>query len=301
MNPQTADHPKIIILAGGSSSRMRRRLSVYEKLPPGLQREALEKSKSMIGVGASARPFLDYLLYNIQTAGYREVVIIIGEGDTTIHRYYAENGHAGEFPDLRLAYVAQRIPAGRQKPLGTADALYCAMVAFESWRDTKFTVCNSDNLYSVEALRLLLFDSHANAMIDYDRNALMFDAERISQFSVIEKDRHGYLTDIVEKPSSEQMKNAGGSTGRIGVSMNVFRFSYDDIFPYLSSVPLHPVRNEKELPIAVKLMIQDHPQSVFTIPLSEHVIDLTTPNDIPAVQEYLKLMYPHFTLSPGKK
>ncbi|MEK9137843.1 MAG: hypothetical protein AAB393_12030 [Bacteroidota bacterium] len=102
------------------------------------------------------------------------------------------------------------------------------------------------------------------------------------------------MEDIVEKPSPEEIGNVAEATGRIGVSMNIFRFSYDRILPYLESVPLHPVRQEKELPVAVKMMAAEHPRSVFTIPLSEHVIDLTSQSDIPAVKAYLAKEFPEF-------
>lgn len=298
---QTADHPKIVILAGGISSRMKQISTAFDSLPPGYQREAMEKSKSMIGVGECSRPFLDYLLYNIQQANYREVVIVVGETDTTICGYYQGDGHAREFSNLRIRYVTQNIPAGRQKPLGTADALHCALKVSPEWKGLPFTVCNSDNLYSVRALSLLSDDAHPNAMIDYDREGLEFDSERIAQFSVIEKDSEGYLTNIIEKPSGDQLNIAKRNTARVGISMNIFRLSYDVIFPYLLTMPIHPLRKEKELPIAVKMMVQDHPRSLFTIPLTEHVIDLTGPNDIPAVREYLRTMYPHFTDLLGKK
>jgi hypothetical protein len=76
--------------------------------------------------------------------------------------------------------------------------------------------------------------------------------------------------------------------------MNIFRFSYDGILPHLESVPLHPERREKELPAAVKLVIAEHPRTVFAVPLSEHVIDLTSQSDIPAVREYLEREFPEF-------
>jgi glucose-1-phosphate adenylyltransferase len=76
--------------------------------------------------------------------------------------------------------------------------------------------------------------------------------------------------------------------------MNIFRFSYDRILPYLESVPLHPVRHEKELPAAVKMMIAEYPRSVFALPLAEHVIDLTSQSDIPTVKEYLAKEFPEF-------
>jgi hypothetical protein len=70
--------------------------------------------------------------------------------------------------------------------------------------------------------------------------------------------------------------------------MNIFRFSYDRIIPFLEQVPLHPVRAEKELPVAVMMLVERHPGSVMTIQLSEHVPDLTYLSDIGQVQEYLK-------------
>jgi hypothetical protein len=61
---------KLVILAGGISSRMKRKPVKTETLDPKLEADADLKSKSMIGVGEGYRPFLDYLLYNAKQAGY---------------------------------------------------------------------------------------------------------------------------------------------------------------------------------------------------------------------------------------
>jgi NDP-sugar pyrophosphorylase family protein len=278
----------IVILAGGVSSRMKKALANATNLDPSLRREAEHKSKSMIGVGHDSRPFLDYLLDNIAKANYRNVVIVVGERDNSIREYYERGENAGRFPGLRISYAVQSIPAGREKPLGTADALLQALKSMPAWKGQRLTVCNSDNLYSVEALKLICSDTHDNAMIDYDRSALQFEQERIEKFAVIQKDAQGFLVDIIEKPSPEQIARASDARGRIGVSMNCFRFSYDMVYPFLESVPLNPVRQEKELPAAVKMMVDTYPQSVFTIPLSEHVPDLTSPSDILRVRTDLE-------------
>jgi ADP-glucose pyrophosphorylase len=153
-------------------------------------------------------------------------------------------------------------------------------------------VCNSDNLYSQSVLRFLLLSPHPAALIDFDREALQFEQERIEQFAVLQKDAEGYLLKIIEKPSSEEIRRVRDGRGRIGVSMNIFRFSYDVILPVLQDVPLHPVRGEKELPAAVALMIERHPRSVFAIPASESVPDMTSRGDIARVQKYLRDHYP---------
>jgi ADP-glucose pyrophosphorylase len=171
-----------------------------------------------------------------------------------------------------------------------------AMNVRRDWRGKKFTVCNSDNIYSQRALGLLRETHHPCALIDYDREALQFREERIEQFAVIHKDVEGFLVDIIEKPTTDQIESTTDSGGRLGISMNIFRFSYDLILPVLGRVPLHPLRQEKEIPLAVKLLVQQNPRAVATIPLSEYVPDLTMKTDIPLVKEYLKREFPYLTL-----
>lgn len=286
-------HSNLVILAGGVSSRMKKAQPTSAQLDPVLRRDAEEKSKSMIGVGGAHRPFLDYLLHNIAAAGYRHVVILIGEKDESIRAYYESDGRIAQFADLKITYVRQPIPVGRTRPLGTADALWHALKATPEWRGQRFTVCNSDNLYSAEALRFMRETSHANAMIDYDRAALQFAPERIAAFAVLQKDARGYLIDIVEKPSAAEM-NSAAIDGRIGVSMNIFCLTYDQILPCLETAPLHPIRAEKELPAAVKMLVEKNPDAVFAIPRAEPVPDLTVQSDILAVQEYLQKTFQQF-------
>jgi NDP-sugar pyrophosphorylase family protein len=289
-------HPNIVILAGGISSRMKKEAAHATVIESLLRRAVESKSKTMLGVGGGSRPFIDYLLFNVSQAGYRNVVIVISDSDNSIHEYYEHEQAGRQFKQLSISYAVQPIPAGRTKPLGTADALLRALQSMPTWEGKSFTVCNSDNLYSRTALRLLLEDTHEHALIDYDRTALQFGQERIAQFAVTNKDSQGFLLDIIEKPTEEEIRGAADRRGRIGVSMNIFKFSYNSILPYLESVPMHPIRHEKELPTAVKMMIAEHPRSVFTLPLSEHVIDLTSQSDIPTVQEYLAKEFPEFLM-----
>ncbi len=288
------NEPNIVILAGGISSRMKKSSPELDGIETELLQQARMKPKAMLGVGAQSRPFLDYLLYSVQQAGYRDLVIVISDRDTAIRTYYEDQGGETNFPSLSFSYAVQKIPHGRTKPLGTADALETALLAKPEWRGKQFTVCNSDNLYSVSVLQTLLMCTDYNALIDYDRSALNFDEHRIAGFAIIKHDESCYLTDIIEKPSREELQSAIGSGRRIGVSMNIFRFSYDSIFPILARVPFHPVRNEKELPEAVRMLAVEEPGSMRTIPVAEHVLDLTSQSDIPLVQAYLHQEFPDF-------
>ena len=277
----------LVVLAAGLSSRMKKSLEGSKHPDNSLADQVLRKPKSMIGLGKDNRPLLDYLLYNAREAGYRDIVLVVGEDDAAIRSVYGTADRRNAFHGLGISYARQAVPQGRSKPLGTADALLRALESRPDWAGGAFTVCNSDNLYSHHALGVLLESPHPGALIDYDRDALGFDEERIEQFAVIERNIEGYLTRIIEKPSREQLLTAADAGGRIGVSMNIFRFSYDRILPILRAVPLHPERQEKELPPAVMLLIDRDPRAMLAIPLAEPVPDLTSAEDLSRVQEFV--------------
>lgn len=287
---QTKPTNRIIILAGGISSRMKKPAHL-DNLPEALVSEANEKSKALISVGEERRPFLDYLLYNAQQAGFEQVLIVIGERDHSFKDYYGNGDRNNVFHGLEISYAVQTIPRGRKKPLGTADALQQALDQFPDWRKTKFVVCNSDNLYSTRALSLLRNFEGAGAWIDYDRDFLKFSDERISGFAVTQKDDQMNLVNIIEKPASTQIEAARDVKGTVGVSMNIWLLTGELIFPYLQKAELHPVRQEKELPTAILQMSLEHPGSMKAIPLKEHVPDLTSKDDILSVQKFLREQY----------
>lgn len=262
-------------------------------IEPALLEQADSIAKSMLGVGQGSRPFLDYLLFNIVQAGYDDIVIVVNEKDDSIRRYYQGRGPGRLLKGAELSFALQEIPPGREKPVGTADALLQALIARRDWKGSYIGVCNSDNLYSVRALRMILESPHENSMIDYDRNGLHFEKDRTSRFALTVKNERGFLVDIIEKPTEAEILKAAEGSGFVGVSMNLWGFRYDSIIKYLEDVPFHPERNEKELPEAVRMMIRDRPESLFAYRLSEHVPDLTSKSDISSVRSYLMKEFPN--------
>jgi glucose-1-phosphate adenylyltransferase len=278
---------RAVILAGGISSRMKKS-PVDPRLDPALVRQADEGSKGMISVGEGGRPFLDYLLYNMKQAGLQDIVIVIAAKDEALRIHYGPKDRDNDFHGLRISYAIQQIPPGRSKPIGTADALIQALLVRTDWNQGDFIVCNSDNLYSVRCLRMLLESDAPNALIDYDRAGLEFDQTRISHFGITRKDRDGFVVEIVEKPKMEELDSLRSSDGTLRVSMNIFRLNYPMIFGPLRDCPENPDRHEKELVTAVTNMVKAHPKSLRALPLKEHVPDLTYKEDIPVTREYLR-------------
>ncbi len=249
--------------------------------------QANVQSKALIGLGKSNRPILDYLLLNAEKAGYRNVYLVIGEKGTQFKEYYS-NSEKNTFIKFQISFATQFIPAGRTKPLGTADALLQALEQFPHLQDETFTVCNSDNLYSVNAFLALQKNNDANAFISYDRDGLLFSMNRISRFALVLLDSENFLKKIVEKPSEENIEQYKDVKGKFRVSMNIFKLDGNDIYPFLKYCPTHLERNEKELPTAILNMCRVLPKSMRGIPFYEHVPDLTSKEDIVIVKKYIE-------------
>ncbi|MFT4033361.1 MAG: sugar phosphate nucleotidyltransferase [Siphonobacter sp.] len=275
---------RILILAGGMSSRMKK---AAEDIPldQKLIDQANSLTKGMISVGTAGKSLIDYQLTNAIEAGLEEVLLLLHPEDTVTQPYY----ETAVYPTLTIRFARQRIAPDRVKPAGTADAVLQALEQTPDWQKGRFIVCNSDNLYSVNALNSVWNSETPNALISYDRNALDFPAERIQAFALIRADESGHLIDIHEKPSEQEVEEARRKTGRVGVSMNLFAFEAAQLLPYLRQTPFHPVRNEKELPTTVNMLAQH--ETISTIPLSENVPDLTSKKDIAIVQKYLAEKY----------
>ncbi|PCJ95508.1 MAG: nucleotidyltransferase [Flavobacteriaceae bacterium] len=284
-------HNNLIILAGGASSRMKKEANASNLNKEDVA-QANTKSKGLIGVGELGLPLLHYLLYNAKKAGYKNIFIIIGEKDSNFQEVYGALEKGNQFNGLSISFARQYIPKDRIKPFGTADAVFQTLEQFPELKTQCFTVCNSDNLYSKNALQLLRETPERNALLGYDRDVLEYPSERINRFALMRTDNNNYMVDIIEKPHINDVPKYQDTNGKLRVSMNIFKFDGPQFYPYLKSCPVHPERNEKEIPTALLNMIDDHGQCIKVLPIAEHVIDLTSKNDIGMVRDYLKDKYP---------
>jgi NDP-sugar pyrophosphorylase family protein len=280
----------IIILAGGASSRMKNSM-ISKNLSEEELKNANTRSKALLEFGNAKRPILDFLLLNAKKAGYKKVVIVIGEQGALFKEYYGNQQKDNSFRGLSISYAIQYIPEGRDKPMGTADALFQALEQYPILKTASFTVCNSDNLYSIKALRALLICKDSNAFINYDRDALQFPMLKIQRFALTLVDENFHLETIVEKPSKNQVSNYKDVKGGYRVSMNVFKFTGAEIYSFLKNCPIDPKRNEKELPTAILNMINESKSYLRGISFAEHVPDLTSKEDIAIMRKYIATHY----------
>lgn len=272
----------LVILAAGASSRMKRSLLNDEK--------ALStfSSKALLPLGDKAEPAITFLMRNAKRAGLNRVLLVVPEKSEAFRSFFGKKDDENNFEGIRLGYAIQEIPEGREKPFGTADALQQTLEQYPELMKESFLICNGDNLYSTEALRKLSQTHYPNALIGYDRDGLDFPLARIKSFALLKLDDTSKLISIVEKPSSEQTRQFQESNEQLLVSMNIWKFYGDSLYPFLKNCPIHPTRHEKELPTAVLNMIELGKKAVQMIPLKEHVPDLTSAEDIEKVEAFLR-------------
>ena len=270
----------LLIMAGGASSRMKSSLkdsSINEEL----KKQAQAVHKSLIPLGVNQRPLLYYLIKNAVAAGYTNIYLITSPQNKAFHDQIAYWKQQQIFIDINIRFVLQYVPLDREKPFGTADAVEQALEQYPELQKTQFTVCNGDNLYSSTVFQRLKEPRKVpHALISYARSGLNFPDDRIAKFAVMDIDKEGFLKNIIEKPDPSEVDEYKDTTGEIRVSMNIFSFDGALLYPYLKSCSIHPERNEKELPEALRLMNTANPQKIFCIPVTEHLPDLTSAEDI---------------------
>ena len=258
-----------IILAAGVGSRMQR---ADGETSLDAEQTAVADSgiKAMIHID---RPFLDYLLSNIADAGYTRVCLVISPHQQQVRDYY-DNLSSQR---LQIEYAVQ------QEQLGTANALAAAE---EFVGEDYALVLNGDNYYPVEALQQLL-EAKSCALSGFDRNQLIeqsnISAERITAFAIIQQDSNGNLTNIVEKPAPEFVKQLSEP---VLISMNCWRVG-PSIFEACRKIDLSP-RGEYELTDAVMYSIRNLDELYQVLRPVGGVLDLSCRTDIQAVTEYLQ-------------
>ena len=267
-------------MAGGASSRMKRSLS-QSKLSEDEKNLAAKVHKSLIPLGKEKKPLLFYLISNAVAAGITDIYLITSPENEAFQKCVGSSEKNNSFAGANVHFAIQYPKEGYTKPLGTADAVEQTLIQYPKLLEQTFIICNGDNLYSKQAFKNLLKPREVNnALISYARSGLEFKDERIEKFAVMDIDSSGYLKKIMEKPDPKIVEKYRDNTGEIRVSMNIFSFNGKQLNPYLKDCPIHPDRQEKELPEAIKLLNNNEPNQIMCFGMKEHILDLTSAEDI---------------------
>lgn len=267
----------LIIMAAGKGSRMKASADV----PEWVLEEAASRPKAMIRIGRDRKPLLQHLVERAKEEGLWDICIVVGEHDEITRPHF----DALRLDGIDLSFVVQTIPAGRTKPAGTAQAVQLALEAHPDWDGASVTVANGDNLPPFGMFQAML--AYRACLPAFDRDHLGLPAGRVQAFAVISRNDQGGLARIDEKPDEATIQSAIWLDGTVRVSMNYFRVPYCDLLEAVRTVPEHPMRKEKELPVALSNWSEGHPGDLQVLPMAGAFLDLTHPQDIVKAGERL--------------
>lgn len=222
-------------MAAGKGTRM---LPLTEEIPKVL-------------VEVAGKPFLYYVLKNLQKAGYDDIGIIVG--------YKKE-----QFPDFlkKYGFKATLIEQAEQK--GTGHAV---MQAKGFTKDEDFVVLGGDNLWSPKDLKGMSIDDNLNYIAGYEvKNPEMYGVLVTKGNSLVE---------IIEKPER--------FVGNL-INTGLYKFT-PEIYQALEQIRKSP-RGEYELTDAISLLAGQG--KVKVVKVKDYWIDLGSKEDIPKVERSIK-------------
>lgn len=228
---------------------------------------------------------IDYSIYDAKRAGFKKVVFLIKEQIADVFKNTI--GKRIE-PHIQVEYAYQEInhlpegyqaPEGREKPWGTAHAIYCCKDVV----DGPFAVINADDYYGVDAYKVMYDyltkeqpdDKYHYAMVGYELKNTVTDNGHVSRGICI-TDEDGYLKSITERTHIEKREKTAVYTDDDGetwmplpydslVSMNFFGFQHNlfkeisNGFPaFLDDAIAHnPLKGEYFIPSVVSSLIDN--------------------------------------------
>ena len=170
--------------------------------------------KQLAAVGPNGEAIVDVLLARAAACGYDDALIVIRR---EIHAEVVDH-FAKRPPALPSRYVHQSVPPGRDKPLGTADAVLQCRAAI----DSPFVVVNADDLYPQQAFALLadhLSSSDEHGLVGFRLRHTVISDRPVSR-ALLSFDETQHLVAIDERRAIEPATVPGNPW----VSMNMWGF-----------------------------------------------------------------------------
>ena len=160
--------------------------------------------KQVEPVGPNGEFIMDYSIYSAIKYGFTKVVLIIREEYLDLFKNTIGKRLEGK---IKVAYAFQKldnlplgfeVPEGREKPWGTAHAIYCAKEDINS----NFGVITADDYYGDEAFKELskALDEDNFAIIGYPVGNTLSENGSVKRAIIKEKD--GVITSLIESSCS---------------------------------------------------------------------------------------------------
>lgn len=261
---------------------------------------------------------IDFSLFDAHRAGFERAVFIIKKENEQVFKEcigdrvskYMEVNYV--FQDLNDVPEGFVIPEGRQKPWGTAHAIYSCRDVI----DAPFAVINADDYYGVEAFKVLYDyltthcddDKYRYAMVGYRLGNTLTENGSVARGVCMTSD-DGYLVTIAERTNIIKTENGaaysedGGETyvdisPDTPVSMNMWGF-YPSIIKefgnalsdfFANKVDANPLKAECFIPIEVDNLLKADKATVRVLSSKDKWFGVTYKEDKPFVMASIKAL-----------
>jgi len=242
--------------------------------------------KQLDPIGPRGQTILEYSVYDAYRAGFGKTVFVIrpeleaafDEAVGARARKYVDVGYAYQTLDSLPEGLAA--PEGRQKPLGTGHAVWCAKQAVG---DAPIAVINADDFYGADAFKKVFRylsettdgEKYEYCMVGYKVENTLTENGTVAR-GVCTLDDEGYLTHVVERTAISRQPDGritfasvGGEAGGdipegTPVSMNIWGFTPSFLREldeglkkfFAGKLLTDPMKAEYYLPGAVNELIQ---------------------------------------------
>jgi dTDP-glucose pyrophosphorylase len=264
--------------------------------------------KQIEPAGPNGELIIDYSIYDAIQAGFKKVVFIIKEENYEIFRdkigKNIEDKVKVEYAFQSLANIPEGIelPSDRVKPLGTGQALYCAM----EYIDGPFAIVSADDFYGREPFHLL-YESLSNqgefSVIGYKIGNTLTESGSVKRGVCFEE--NGILKSIVESkveridgvivgepldgsPKYEMVDDQPVSMLMYGMQTPIIDFLKEDIKKFFKENMDGLAACEYLLPTALSDFQEQNSVPVKLIPTSSVWKGVTYASDLDELREYIR-------------
>jgi hypothetical protein len=288
--------PTLLVLAAGMGSR-------YGGL------------KQLDSMGPNGETLLDYSVHDAMRAGFGRIVFVIRRDleaafrDTVGKRYEKRIPIDYAFQELTDLPDGHSVPAGREKPWGTGQAVLAARKLIVG----PFAVINADDFYGADAYGVLnrYFSAaaesqkHPLCLVAYPLGHTLSDHGSVNRgICTVEGDRLCSVEEIehIRRDSSGCIKGKRGSgetcelTPHTLVSMNCWGLSAE-LFPLLEARFSDflksngaELKSEFYLPSFIDGLIREEARRCDVVKTSGHWFGVTYPEDRPRVRAQLQML-----------
>lgn len=264
--------------------------------------------KQIEPLGPNGELLIDYSIYDAIEAGFDKVVFIIKEENYEIFRDKVGKNIEDR---VKVEYAFQsldKIPAGvilpsdRVKPLGTGQALYCAM----EYIDGPFAIISADDFYGKESFKILaksLSNSEEFSVIGYKIANTLTESGSVKRGVCFEE--NGILKSIVEskveringvvigepldgRPKYEMEDSHPVSMLMYGMQPSILEFLKEDINKFFEANANDLTTCEYLLPTVLSDYQEQNSIPVKLIPTPSVWKGITYAQDLEELKEYIR-------------